>query len=65
MYQNSFKMKQWTINEYKSAKIIIRVEHKMGRANIVSKELVLRPSRMEQNDYSNLLKIIETYGKTK
>lgn len=58
-------MKHWTIKEYESAKIIIRLEHKMGRATVKSKELVLRPSRMEQSDYSTLLKIVETYAKTK
>ena len=58
-------MKHWTIKEYESAKIIIRLEHKMGRATVKSKELVLRPSKMEQSDYSTLLKIVETYGKTK
>ena len=59
------KMKKWTETEIKRAKIRIRVEYKMGNLPVTSKEVILRPSRMEDGDIELFINLLETYGKSK
>jgi hypothetical protein len=58
-------MKQWTKAEAQWAKIRINVEYKMGKLPIKTKDLILRPSRMGEKDLETLIKIFETYGKSR
>lgn len=58
-------MQHWNKKELTSAKIIVRVEHKMGQTGVQSKDLILRPKDMELKDYETLLMIFESYGKSR
>lgn len=58
-------MKQWTKNEVQTAKLVVRVEHKMGKAKVVTEDLVLRPSRMSPEDLEKLIGIFQMYGKSR
>lgn len=58
-------MKKWTETEIKKAKIRVRMEYKMGALPISTKELILRPYKMDDGDFELLINLIETYGKPK
>lgn len=58
-------MIKWTQTEIKKAKIRVRMEYKMGTIPISTKEVILRPSRMDDGDFELLINLIETYGKPK
>lgn len=58
-------MKKWTETEIKKAKIRVRMEYKMGNIPMSTKEVVLRPSRMDDGDFELFINLLETYGKPK
>lgn len=58
-------MKKWTETEIKKAKVVVRMEYKMGTLPITSKQLVLRPSRMHDGDFQLLINLLEIYGEPK
>jgi hypothetical protein len=56
-------MKHWTLAELKSAKIKIKIEYNMGKVKISSKNLILRPIQMSNEDFELLFAILQEYGK--
>lgn len=58
-------MIKWTETEIKKAKIRVRMEYKMGTIPVSTKEVILRPSRMDDGDFELLINLLETYGKPK
>jgi hypothetical protein len=55
-------MKHWTIAELKSAKITVRIDYKMGKLKMSTKNLILRPVKINSDDLDVLLAIFEEYG---
>lgn len=58
-------MKKWTKTELKTAKLIIRMDYKMGNLKCSTKDLILRPYKMDKVDYTLLLQLFEEYGQTR
>jgi hypothetical protein len=56
-------MKHWTIAELKSAKITVRIDYKMGKVKMSSKNLILRPTQMNDDDFEILFTVLQEYGK--
>lgn len=56
-------MKHWTLAEIKSAKIIVKIEYKMGKIPMKTKELVIKPIQMDEGDLELFLAIIQEHSK--
>lgn len=56
-------MKIWNASEIKTAKVIMTVDFKRAGMKVVTKPIVIRPSRMSTTHLQQLNKIISRYGK--